>query len=144
MINVEKTKAEMFDIVGALYEVHNELGPGLSEYCYQEGLKMELEERHIQAVKEYSFHPTYHSKKMNASYRVDFLCKKSIIVECKAVVGLNSEFRAQLFNYMRLLNMPGGILVNFYQKEIHLERYFFDVQSREILSYDNRPLFRQR
>lgn len=40
---------------------------------------------------------------MSAEYRLDFLCKDNIIVECKSVSELIANHRAQLFNYMRLL-----------------------------------------
>ena len=46
-INIVKLKEFMYPIVGAIYEVHRELGPGLNEYVYQEGLAMQLEEDNI-------------------------------------------------------------------------------------------------
>ena len=42
----------MYPIIGAIYEVHKELGPGLNEYVYQEGLAMQLEEEGIPERKE--------------------------------------------------------------------------------------------
>ena len=45
MIDIESLKKHLYDIVGAIYEVHKELGAGLNEYCYQEGLQMQLEEQ---------------------------------------------------------------------------------------------------
>ncbi|MBR4654291.1 MAG: hypothetical protein IKO72_13105, partial [Kiritimatiellae bacterium] len=47
---------------------------------------------------------------------------------------------AQLFNYMRLLKMPCGIIVNFYPKFATIERYFYDTDKREILTSDGNPL----
>ena len=41
MVDIAVAKEHMYDVVGAIYEVHKELGPGLNEYCYQEGLQME-------------------------------------------------------------------------------------------------------
>ena len=52
MIDVEILKKHIYDVLGAIYEVHNELGPGLNEYCYQEGLNVELSERSIPFIKE--------------------------------------------------------------------------------------------
>ena len=103
MIDIIKYKEHIYDIVGALHEVHKELGAGLNEYCYQEGLQMQLEESGIPYKRELSFHPSYHGREMSAEYRIDFLCKGDVIVECKAVAELISNHRAQLFNYMRLL-----------------------------------------
>ncbi len=45
MIDINALKQEAFDVVRAIYDVHNELGPGLNESCYQEGLQVELEKR---------------------------------------------------------------------------------------------------
>ena len=128
----------MFSVIGAIHEVHRELGAGLNEFCYQEGLQMELTEQGIPFCREQSFHPTYHGRTMEAAYRIDFLCKDDIIVECKAVAELSPNNRAQLFNYMRLLKKPCGILVNFSPKYAIIERYIYDVESNNILGMDGR------
>jgi GxxExxY protein len=75
---------------------------------------------------------------MKAEYRVDFLCKGDIVVECKAVTEIVSNHRAQLFNYMRLLGCPCGIIVNFSPKFATIERYFYDVETNEIMGIDGR------
>ena len=144
MIDLEKLKEHVFDVVGAIYEVHSELGPGLNEFCYQEGLKLQLEEQSIPFKKELTIHPSYHGKMMDAIYRVDFLCKESIIIECKSVDDLNGDMRAQLFNYMRLLKCPSGIIVNFSGKKALVERYFYDEEKRDILTVDGRVVHKYR
>ena len=144
MIDIEKQKDHIFDVVGALYEVHTELGPGLNEYCYQEGLRLQLEEQGISFQKELTIHPTYHGKNMESVYRVDFLCKDDIIIECKAVDELNADMRAQIFNYMRLLKRPCGILVNFAGRKAIIERYFYDETTRDILTVDGRVVHKYR
>ena len=77
---------------------------------------------------------------MTAEYRMDFLCKGDIIVECKSVLKLVSEHRAQLFNYMRLMKLPVGILVNFAAKSAQVERYFYDEDQQEIYGSDGYPV----
>ena len=141
MIDVEILKKHIYDVLGAIYEVHNELGPGLNEYCYQEGLNVELSERSIPFIKEMSFHPMYHGRELNGEFRLDFLCKGDIIIECKSVTELIRNHRAQLFNYMRLLGKPCGILVNFYPHTIEPERYFFDKNSNNIIGVDGRIIY---
>lgn len=138
MIEIAKYKELMYDVVGAIHEVHKELGAGLNEFCYQEGLAMQLTEDNIPFERELSFHPTYHGKLMNAEYRLDFLCKGDIVVECKAVIELVTNHRAQLFNYMRLLKKTCGILVNFSPKFATIERYLFDKENQNILTIDGR------
>ena len=144
MVDIQTLKKHMFDVVGAIYEVHKELGAGLNEFCYQEGLQMQLEEQEISFNREMSFHPSYHGKAMQASYRVDFLCKGDIIVECKATEDLNNNMRAQLYNYMRLLKYPCGILVNFASKLVKVERYFYDKETNEILAVDGHIIHQYR
>ena len=144
MIDLDSLKRHMFDVVGAIYEVHKELGAGLNEFCYQEGFQMQLEEQEIPFSREMSFHPSYHGKAMQASYRLDFLCKGDIIVECKAVDELNNNMRSQLFNYMRLLKHPCGILVNFASKIVKVERYFYDKETNEIIAVDGHIIHQYR
>jgi GxxExxY protein len=144
MIDIELLKKHMYDVVGAIYEVHKELGAGLNEYCYQEGLQLQLEEQNTPFKREMHFHPTYHGKEMKALYRVDFLCKGDIIIECKSLDELTNNHRSQLFNYMRLLKHPCGILVNFASKIVKVERYFFDRSTNEILAVDGHVIHQYR
>ena len=144
MIDIDSLKKHLYDVVGAIYEVHKELGAGLNEYCYQEGLQIQLTEQNVQFSKELSFHPTYHGKEMQALYRIDFLCKGDIVIECKAVDELNNNMRSQLFNYIRLLKHPCGILVNFASKNVQVERYFYDKTTNEIIAVDGHVIHQYR
>jgi len=144
MVDLTELKKHVYDIIGALYEVHKELGAGLNESCYQEGLQLQLEEQGVPFVRELTIHPSYHNKMMQTMFRIDFLCKGNIIIECKSVEELNSNMRAQLFNYMRLLKHPCGILVNFAPKNIVIERYFFDSVHQEIIAVDGHTIHKYR
>ena len=136
MIDVTKYKDHIFDVIGAIHEVHRELGPGLSEVCYQEALEMQLAEQGIDFEREKSFHPYYHGTLMKTLFRLDFLCKGDIIVECKSIAEMGSIQRSQLFNYMRLTRFPCGILVNFAPRFATIERFFYDKDLHEILATD--------
>lgn len=138
MIDISSLKMHMYDVIGAIHEVHCELGAGLNEVCYQEALQIQLEEQGIPYYKEQSFHPIYHKRELQALFRVDYLCKGDIIVECKSVSELIPIHRAQLFNYMRLLKKTCGILVNFAPRNYDLERYFFDKETNTILGVDGK------
>ncbi len=126
----------LYLIVGAIYKVHEELGPGLNEYVYQEALGLELAEEGLSFEREKTFHPIYRGKQLNATYRLDFIYHDLDIIECKAVEKLHTEHRAQLFNYMRLTKVKSGVLVNFAPKNIEIERYFYDPTINEILTYN--------
>lgn len=140
MIDIEALKAYAYDTIGAIHEVHKELGSGLNEKVYQEGLQLELSERNIPFQKELTFHPLYHGKEMESTYRLDFLVNDDIIVELKSVECLTNEHKAQLFNYMRMLKVSVGILVYFYPRFAEIERYFFNPDDNEIYGSDGFPI----
>ena len=138
--NVDILKAKMYPVVGSIYAVHSELGPGLNEYVYQEGLAMQLEEDGIEFEREKEFSPVYHNRLMAAKYRLDFVCMGSVVIECKSVEQLTINHRAQLYNYLRLTKLPMGILVNFSQKSIVVERYLYNALTNEVVSIDGTVL----
>ena len=138
--DVDILKAKMYPVVGSIYAVYSELGPGLNEYVYQEGLAMQLEEDGIEFEREKEFSPVYHNRLMAAKYRLDFVCMGNIVIECKSVEQLTINHRAQLYNYLRLTKLPMGILVNFSQKSIVIERYLYNVLTNEVVSIDGTVL----
>lgn len=54
MTDVSAYKQHIYDVIGAIHEVHQELGPGLNEMCYQEGLQLQLAEQGIPFQRELS------------------------------------------------------------------------------------------
>ena len=138
MFDIAFYKNYIYDVVGALYEVHKELGPGLQETCYQEGLELQLAEQGIDYERERYIHPSFHGRQMSSFFKLDFLCKNAIIVECKALTEMGNVQRAQLFNYLRITKIPCGILVNFSPAYATIERYFYDKDINEILTVDGK------
>ena len=115
---------DMYDVVGPAMEVHATLGRGLSEPIYQEALMMELDMRGLKAEREKPLSVYYKGKLLSKYYVADFYYK-DIIVELKAVDKLNSDHRAQLFNYMRICDIDRGLLINFGEKSLRAERYLY-------------------
>ena len=60
-----------------------------------------------------TFHPTYKDTVLQATFRVDFLCDNDVIVECKAVIKLDPNHRAQLFNVLGTIESLGSIQSSF-------------------------------
>jgi GxxExxY protein len=115
---------DMYLIVGAAMDVYNEIGRGLSEYIYQEAMRMELEDKGILAEKEKVLNLYYKGRKMGKFYVADFYYN-GIIVETKSASSLCSEHRSQLFNYMRISHTRRGLLINFGEKSLRAERYLY-------------------
>lgn len=103
-----------YDILGAAIEVHKELGPGLLESVYHRCLKKELDFQKINFKSELAVPLHYRNTTLHTDLRCDFLIENCVVVELKAVQELHPVFDAQVMTYMKLLNVPKGILINFF------------------------------
>lgn len=102
-----------YEIVGAAIEVHKAIGPGLLESVYHKCLKHEFFIRKLRYGSEFYVPVEYKGLEMEADLRCDFLVEDAIVVELKAVDAIAPVFEAQLLTYMKLLQKPKGILINF-------------------------------
>lgn len=103
---------EGFDLMAAVFEVHNELGGGLAKEVYQECLEAELAERQITFFAKPLLPIFYKGKQLRKCYVPDLYAFDGIIVELKSVAQLLPEHEAQIFNYMRLAQKRVGYLIN--------------------------------
>jgi GxxExxY protein len=112
-----------FAILGAAFEVHRELGPGFLEVVYHEALALEFDSRGMGHRREVMVPVSYKGICLNASYRVDFVCFDSVIVEIKAVPRLGRSDEAQLINYLKAGGYRTGLLLNFGTRSLEYARY---------------------
>jgi GxxExxY protein len=105
-------------IIGAAIEVHKSLGPGLLERVYHRCMEHELKLRGIQFESERYISIEYKGVELGADLRCDLDVEESIIVELKAVKEIEPIHHAVLLSYMKLLERPKGILLNFYSTNI--------------------------
>ena len=128
----EKLKKFVYNTIGCCKEVHDEKGPGLTEYVYQECLEIALSQKGIRFEKEYSFHPTFRGIELKSFLRVDFMVEDKLFLECKAIERISNYERIQLTNYMRNAGVRIGILMNFYPLKYECERYYYDPEDNTI------------
>ena len=102
-----------FKILGAAIEVHKELGPGLLESVYHRCLKQELYLRNLSFHSQMQVPVNYKGIELIAELRCDFVVEDTVVVEIKAVDAIAPVHEAQILSYMKLLNVPKGILINF-------------------------------
>ena len=102
-----------YKINGAAIEVHKILGPGLLENVYHRCLIEEFTLRNINFKSEVVVPVIYKGNNVNCELRCDFLVENLIVVEIKSASAIIDINRAQLLNYMNLLKVPKGILLNF-------------------------------
>jgi len=114
MIHTQKSLDELsYRVLGAAIEVHKFLGPGLLESVYQKCLAAELRYQSIEFETELSIPIIYRDQKVETLLRCDFLVEGILVLELKSVTEVLPIHQAQLMNYMNLLKVPKGILVNF-------------------------------
>jgi len=109
----ERDDPETYAIIGAAMAVHSKLRNGFLEKVYRVALPIEFGRRKIPFVAEAPLPVYYDGELLPVTYRVDFVCFKDVIVECKAAALLTTVDEAQVINYLRASNRHRGLLVNF-------------------------------
>ena len=102
-----------YEIIGAAYKVHSQLGPGLLESTYEVCLEYELQKRGFKTERQKALPVIYDDMKLDAGYRIDLLVEDSIIVELKSVAAIEPIHKAQIMTYLKLSDMSLGLLLNF-------------------------------
>lgn len=115
-------------VIGAAIEVHRVMGPGLLESIYERCMIRELQLRGIAAARQKEVRIEYKGEVFNEELRFDLLVDDCLLVELKAVQEVHPIHKAQLLSYMKLMDVPLGLLLNFHQTRL------VDGMSRMILS----------
>src|SRR5262249_37759272 len=99
-------------IIGAFYDVYNELGFGFSESVYVRALQVELKMRGIRSQREAPVEVVYRDEDVGF-FRIDLLVDRRVIVEVKTISALAEPERKQVLNYLRATKTEVGLLLNF-------------------------------
>ncbi len=99
-------------IISCCMEVHSKLGPGLLENIYEEALVYEFDLRKIRYERQKQIQLRYKGKEIGF-HKIDFLIEDKVILEIKAVEGINEIFKAQLLTYLKAMDKKVGLLINF-------------------------------
>jgi len=100
-------------IIGAAIEVHRHLGPGLLERAYEVALARELALQRIPYQQQKRLNLTYKGTQLPVRYQLDLLAWETVVVEVKSVETLLPIHEAQLLTYLKLVDYPVGLLLNF-------------------------------
>lgn len=101
-----------YEIMQAVFEVHNQLGPGFSESIFEEALAHEFELRGVAFERQKMITVRYKEREVG-TYRLDFVVDGKIVLEIKAVSALNDAFKLQTLSYLKATGLRLGILINF-------------------------------
>jgi GxxExxY protein len=101
------------EIIGFAIVVHKELGPGLLESIYEKCLRHLLVTNGFEVQRQQTIPLNFHGLSLDCELRYDMLVNDLIVVELKTVDDIMAIHEAQLLTYLKLLNKPKGILINF-------------------------------
>ncbi len=103
----------IYQAIGACFEVYNALGPGLLESVYEKALMQELKLRGLSIKSQVPVDIVYKGVSVGADLRLDIIVEDTLIIELKSVETLMPVHFKQVRTYMKLLDKPAGLLVNF-------------------------------
>ncbi len=103
----------MYEVRGAAMEVYNHFGPRLLESVYEKAMIQELTLRGLKVVSQAPVSIMYKGTAIGDDLRLDLLVEDELIVELKSVEEIKDVFYKQLRTYLKLLDKPEGLLINF-------------------------------
>lgn len=108
-------------VLGACFEVSNELGAGFLESVYQNALLIVLREKGLKVKPQFPLSVEFRGQVVGQFY-ADLFVQDKVIVELKAVSALTSVHQAQVINYLKGTGIEVGLLVNFGRPKVEYHR----------------------
>ena len=118
-------------VIDCGYHLHNDLGPGLLEAAYERLMEAQLSREGIRVRRQVPMPLRYNGVVIDNAYIIDLLVEGRLIVELKSVERLMPVHSKQVLTYLRLANLPLGLLINFGQP------MFKDGVKRIVNNYDD-------
>ncbi len=100
-------------VVDCAFKLHVEAGPGLLEVVYEVVLKKMLEERGLRVSRQVTVPIKLMGMTFDEGFRADLLVEDLLLIELKSVEHLAPVHSKQVLTYLRLLQLPLGLLINF-------------------------------
>ncbi len=110
-----------YKIMGAIFEVHQQLGPGFVESVYEKALVNELSDKGLKVEAQKVINLMYKNKKIGI-HRLDLVVDDKVILELKALERFAPYHKAQLTSYLKASDYKLGILVNFSKEKVEYKR----------------------
>ena len=115
-------KDESYKIIGSCMKVHAELGAGFLESVYQEALEKQFIKDGVPYVREKLLKIQFDGEQLKKTFKADFVCYDTIVVELKAAICIHKDYTDQIYNYLKSTKLQLGILVNFGERSLVYKR----------------------
>jgi GxxExxY protein len=115
-----------YRIIGCAMSVHRKLGSGFRENTYQRDLEVQFTEAGLtfEAQKLFEVFDSLDGSQLIGYYIPDFVVEDKVVVEIKALRGLDNSHLAQVIGYLAVGKYPIGLLVNFGLRSLQYKRIF--------------------
>ncbi len=110
MSDLEELAAQTIECA---FAIHRDLGPGLLESCYEALLAASLARNGLAVERQKAIDIEYNGISVRDAFRADILIERRLVVEVKAVERLAPIHSRQVWTYLKLLDLPLGLLMNF-------------------------------
>jgi len=110
-------------IRGCIFDVYNELGPGLLESVYEAALAYELKQKGLEVRTQVGLPVNYKDTLLELGFRLDLLIDNKVIVELKSIDAISEVHHKQVLTYLKLTGLKLGLLVNFNCEDISKSIY---------------------
>lgn len=101
------------DVIDVSIRLHRDLGPGLLESAYELLLARRLESMGYSVTRQLPVDLEFEGERIEAAFRIDLLVAGRLLVEIKSVERLAPVHAKQLLTYLRIMQQPVGLLINF-------------------------------
>ncbi len=106
-----------------MFDVYNELGPGLLESVYESALAYELREKGLNIKTQVALPVVYKETQLELGFRIDILVEDKVIIELKSIETILDVHHKQVLTYLKLTNIKLGLLINFNSDDISKSIY---------------------
>ena len=120
---------QTYALIGAAQKVHRVLGPGFKEATYEQALRVELSEQSIPFIPQPEYTVCYNNHPCG-TYVPDLVAYNQVVLELKAISGLSEDHTSQILSYLRVTNLPVGLLFNFGRSSLEFRRYYHPSQKQ--------------
>ena len=113
-----------YNVIGAVYEVHKELGTVHKEIIYHKALAIELQNKNIPFEEEKSIPVQYKGSKVGL-YRPDFVIDDKVILEIKVAPAITRAMQNQVYYYVKGTKYKLVLLANFGTNKVGIKRLIY-------------------
>jgi GxxExxY protein len=124
MTQIKMTENDITYLIrGCVFDVYNELGPGLLESVYEAALSYELKEKGLNIKTQVGLPVKYKDTQLDLGYRIDILVEDKVIIELKSVEAILDVHHKQVLTYLKLTKLKLALLINFNSEDISKSIY---------------------